>query len=45
MTVEGLIKAIGLGKNELCLACLTGEYPIKRAQIPVLEKIFGGVRK
>ena len=26
-TVEGLIKSIGLPKNNLCTACITGEYP------------------
>ncbi|MHC1605234.1 MAG: amidophosphoribosyltransferase [Candidatus Methanofastidiosia archaeon] len=26
-TIEGLINAIGLPKNELCTACLTGDYP------------------
>jgi amidophosphoribosyltransferase len=26
-TIEGLIKAIGLSENELCLACLNGNYP------------------
>ncbi|MEK6893509.1 MAG: amidophosphoribosyltransferase [Nanoarchaeota archaeon] len=26
-TIPGLIKAIGLPKENLCLACLTGEYP------------------
>ncbi|MBI4399337.1 amidophosphoribosyltransferase [Candidatus Micrarchaeota archaeon] len=29
MTIEGLIEAIGLPKNNLCTACLTGEYPVK----------------
>ncbi|MHA1835649.1 MAG: amidophosphoribosyltransferase [Candidatus Odinarchaeia archaeon] len=32
MTVEGLIKAIGLSSNRLCLACLTGRYPIMKAR-------------
>jgi len=27
-TLNGLIKAIGLKKNELCMACLNGNYPI-----------------
>jgi amidophosphoribosyltransferase len=27
MTVDGLVEAIGLPRDELCLACLTGEYP------------------
>ena len=26
-TLDGLVGATGFGKNELCLACLTGEYP------------------
>ncbi|MCH8004397.1 MAG: amidophosphoribosyltransferase [Nanoarchaeota archaeon] len=26
-TVEGLIRSIGLPKNNLCTACITGEYP------------------
>ena len=29
MTIEGLVKAIGLPKNDLCLACLTDEYPTR----------------
>ena len=45
MTIEGLIEAIGLSRNNLCLACLTGEYLIERAQIPVLEEVFGGVKR
>ncbi len=28
ISVDGLVEAIGLGKNELCLGCLTGKYPI-----------------
>lgn len=28
-SVESLMDAIGLGENELCLACLTGNYPLK----------------
>ena len=31
-SVNGLIKAIGLGKNELCLGCITGKYPTPMAQ-------------
>ncbi len=26
-TVEGLVRSIGFPKNELCTACITGEYP------------------
>lgn len=34
MTIEGLVKSIGLpkGKDELCLACITGKYPTKHGQ-------------
>ncbi|MHA1278593.1 MAG: amidophosphoribosyltransferase [Candidatus Helarchaeota archaeon] len=28
-TLEGLIKATRMPKSELCLACLTGDYPLK----------------
>lgn len=28
LSVEGLIKAIGVPKEKFCLACFTGEYPI-----------------
>lgn len=28
---EGLVKAIGLKQNQLCLACVTGKYPTKEA--------------
>lgn len=29
MTVDGLVESIGIDESELCLACLTGIYPIK----------------
>ena len=29
LSLEGLIKAIEMKKEKLCLACLTGEYPVK----------------
>jgi amidophosphoribosyltransferase len=29
--MEGLVKAIGLPKNELCIGCLTGKYPTPKA--------------
>jgi len=32
-SIEGLIKSIGIKKENLCLACLTGEYPIKERQL------------
>ncbi len=31
-SISGFVKSIGLGKNELCLACVTGEYPTPLAQ-------------
>jgi len=31
-TIDGLVKAIGLPKDSLCLACLTGIYPTEKAQ-------------
>lgn len=32
-SLEGLIKAIGLPKEKLCLACLTGDYPVREKQM------------
>jgi len=29
LEIEELLEAIGLGKDKLCLGCLTGEYPVK----------------
>lgn len=29
LTIEGLMEAIGLGENELCLGCLTEKYPVE----------------
>jgi amidophosphoribosyltransferase len=26
-SIDGLVKAIGLPRSHLCLACLTGDYP------------------
>ncbi|MFH1788468.1 MAG: amidophosphoribosyltransferase [Candidatus Altiarchaeota archaeon] len=31
-SIEGLVKAIGLPRDKLCLACLNGDYPIKDTQ-------------
>jgi len=31
-SVNGLVKATGLSKNELCLGCITGKYPTPMAQ-------------
>ncbi|RLF09489.1 MAG: amidophosphoribosyltransferase [Thermoprotei archaeon] len=43
-TLDGLVKGIGLPLGELCLACLTGEYPIK-ADVALLERQIGGARR
>lgn len=43
MTIDGLIE--GIGTDKLCLACLTGNYPIRNVCLMKLEKIFGVVRK
>jgi len=32
-SLEGLIKAIGLPREKLCLACLTGDYPVREEQM------------
>ena len=38
-TIEDLTKAISKTKNQLCLACLTGDYPLKSVQkLAELEK-------
>jgi amidophosphoribosyltransferase len=31
-SIEGLVKATGQDRKELCLACVTGEYPTPLAQ-------------
>jgi amidophosphoribosyltransferase len=31
-SIEGLVKATGQDRSELCLACVTGEYPTPLAQ-------------
>ena len=31
-TIEGLVNALGLDRDQLCMACLTGEYPTPLAQ-------------
>lgn len=31
-SLNGLIKATGLSRNELCLGCITGKYPTPMAQ-------------
>ncbi len=29
ISIDGLVEAIGIPKEDLCLGCLTGEYPVK----------------
>ncbi len=43
MTIDGLIKSIGT--DELCLACLTGEYPVRGICWKKLEEVFGVMRR
>ena len=31
-SIDGLVEAIGLPKDNLCMACLNGDYPIKETQ-------------
>lgn len=38
LEIDELLEAIGLGRNKLCLGCLTGEYPVritKYEQLPL----------
>jgi len=44
-TLEGLVEGIGIAKSELCLACLTKEYPLeKTANFALLERELGTKR-
>ncbi|MFN3283859.1 MAG: hypothetical protein ACK40Q_06450 [Pseudothermotoga sp.] len=29
LSVEGLVRATGMSKEDLCLACFTGDYPVE----------------
>jgi len=41
MSLDGLVNAIGLPKEKLCLACLNNEYPTERKlNKNTLNKIF-----
>jgi amidophosphoribosyltransferase len=45
-TMEGLMASIGLKKNDLCLACLDRDYPLKNPpHIEDLEQTFTSKRK
>ena len=37
-SLDGLIRSIGLKENQLCLACLTGKYPLDLIDKETLEK-------
>jgi amidophosphoribosyltransferase len=41
-SIEGLVKATGFAKDQLCLACVTGKYPTPLAQkmASVMKKRF-----
>ncbi|MEM0217507.1 MAG: hypothetical protein QXM73_01990, partial [Candidatus Nezhaarchaeales archaeon] len=40
-TVDGLLAGIGLSESELCLACLTGKYPLaKEYRFELLEEFL-----
>ncbi len=44
-TIEDLMSAIGKRKDQLCMACLTGEYPLKSVnKIIELEKVISSDR-
>jgi len=36
-SLDGLVKSIGHKKDELCMACLIGEYPIKDSQMKLTD--------
>ncbi len=31
-SIDGLVEAIGFPEDKLCMACLTGDYPVKKSQ-------------
>ena len=37
ISLEGLVHAIGLPEEKLCLACLNGDYPIKEEQTKLVD--------
>jgi amidophosphoribosyltransferase len=42
MNIDGLVRSIGLPHNQLCMACLTGEYPLNAPpQMELLETTLG----
>jgi amidophosphoribosyltransferase len=43
-TLDGLVNALGLHRDELCMACLTGEYPTPLAQ-DIADKMRSRLRE
>jgi amidophosphoribosyltransferase len=42
MNIDGLVRSIGIPHNQLCMACLTGEYPLNAPpQMELLETTLG----
>jgi len=42
MNIDGLVRSIGIPHNQLCMACLTGEYPLNAPpQLELLEATLG----
>lgn len=42
MNIDGLVRSIGMPHNQLCMACLTGEYPLNAPpQLELLEATLG----
>ncbi len=44
-TIEGLVNAIGVQEQDLCIACVTGEYPTPVAQRLADEAQFSSPKK
>ncbi|MFH1402994.1 MAG: amidophosphoribosyltransferase [Candidatus Altiarchaeota archaeon] len=38
ISIEGLVKAICISKDELCLACLNGDYPLREKQTKLTDE-------
>jgi amidophosphoribosyltransferase len=38
ISIEGLVRAIGLPESELCMACLTGDYPLREKQTRLTDE-------
>ncbi len=43
LTIEALVRALGFSKNDLCMACLTGNYPTPQGEklVKKAEQNFG----